>query len=423
MARGKQHLLMKQLLALAACVFFSVPAVWAQFGDSALSRRMTSDYTSKGIEFRESDNFYLNLRFRAQFRAGYFSRLDNEDKPGYEALVRRLRLRFEGFLISPKFEYKLQLAFTSRDMDLESGSPQIVRDAIVYYNPTPLWSFGLGQTKLPGNRERLNSSGELQMPDRSIANSKFTVDRDFGIFIDRDIPVGETWVLLRTAISTGEGRGNLSTDQGLAFTGRVEYLPFGKFTRGGDYFEGDLAFEPTPKLSLGFTYSKNNRATRTGGQLGRYMVSSHIPNEKLQMDMQTIMADGVLKYNGWALLAEYYDRKVYNFSVADFDSRPLDYLQFMRVGEGVAYNFQASRMLSRKDEIAFRFTDVRPHQGVKDYQYRFRTKAIGYSHYINNHKFKIQGYVGLDDRMGNSEFLDDAFRNRLNVMMQIEMGI
>ena len=37
-----------------------------------------------------------------------------------------------------------------------------------------------GQGKLPGNRERVISSGNLQQVDRSLLNSLFTIDRDFG---------------------------------------------------------------------------------------------------------------------------------------------------------------------------------------------------------------------------------------------------
>ena len=418
--------IVKLIFVLAVISFMNVTneAMAQDFQESAAdTSEVFVGFTPKGMEFKKGDDFYLNFRFRAQFRAGYLSRFDDEDEPGYEAYVRRLRLRFEGYLFSPKLEYKLQLAFANRDMDLESGSPQIIRDAIFYYKPDKNWSFGLGQTKLPGNRERLNSSGELQMPDRSIANSKFTVDRDFGFFIDRDFQIGNQFLLLRSAISTGEGRGQLTTDKGLAYTGRVEYLPLGEFTNGGDYYEGDLAFEPTPKLSMGFTYSKNFRASRTGGQLGKYLYSAYDPEEELFADMQTIMADAVLKYNGWAFLGEYYDRKVDNFSVTDFTNRPTDRITFLKIPEGTAFNLQASKMLSAKDEVAVRYTEVRPHSSLRNYQYHLRTKAIGYSHYFNNHKFKIQGYLGLDDRLGNSEYIDDPFKNRFNAMLQVELGI
>ncbi|MFT3902007.1 MAG: porin [Niabella sp.] len=410
-------------MTLSLLWLFAVDTAQAQTNDSTYNEPTTVSLTDKGLQFKKGDAFLLNMRFRAQFRAGYYSRTDDSDNQGVEAIVRRLRLRFEGYLVSPKLEYKLQLAFANKDMDLESGSPQIIRDAVFYYKPTTKWSFGLGQTKLPGNRERLNSSGELQMPDRSIANGKFTIDRDFGIFIDRDFEIGKQLLQLQGAISTGEGRGQLVSDKGLAYTGRLEYMPFGAFANGGDYFEGDLLFEQTPKLSLGFTWSKNFRAKRTGGQLDEYIYSTYDKEEELFMDMRTTMSDAVLKYNGWAVLAEYYDRKVDNFSVTDFAARPDDARIFRKVPAGKAFNIQASKMISKKDEVVMRYTEVRPHKSVSNYQYHLRTKAVGYSHYFNKHKFKIQGYVGLDDRMGKSTELNDPFENRLNAMLQIEMGI
>lgn len=390
---------------------------------AADTSKMVVGFTARGLEFKKGDDFSLNLRFRAQFRAGYFSRFDDEAEAGYEAMVRRLRLRLEGHLFSPKLEYKLQLAFANRDMDLESGSPQIIRDAIFYYLPNKNWSFGLGQTKLPGNRERLNSSGELQMPDRSIANGKFTIDRDFGFFVDRDFEIGKQFLLFRGAVSTGEGRGQLTSDKGLAYTGRVEYLPFGQFINGGDNYEGDLAFEQSPKVSIGATVSENFRAKRTGGQLGSYLHSKYDPEEELHADIRTVMADAVLKYNGWAFLGEYYNRKVDNFSVTDFTTRPDDKMIFLKIPAGEAFNLQASKMLSKKDEVALRYSEVRPQSSLREYQYHLRTKAIGYSHYFNKHKFKIQGYLGLDDRLGNSSQLDDSFRNRINAIFQVELGI
>ncbi|TXI35321.1 MAG: porin, partial [Niabella sp.] len=275
--------------------------VWAQEKQSdSLNEKTKIEITNKGIQFKKGKDFLMTFRFRTQLRAGYFSRLDESDEAGFEALVRRMRLRFEGYVGSPKLEYKLQLSFANRDMDLNSGSPQIIRDAVFYYKPGANWTFGLGQTKLPGNRERVNSSGELQMPDRSLANSKFTLDRDFGIFVDKDFIIKKQVILLKTAISTGDGRGQLFTDKGLAYTGRIEYMPFGHFKNKGDYFEGDLDFEETPKLSFGFTYSKNFGAVRSGGQLGSYLYSTYNKTEALSADIKTIIADAVLKYNGWA---------------------------------------------------------------------------------------------------------------------------
>ncbi len=413
-----------KLILFVAC-FFGGRQLKAQVAenDTTATEKTKVEFNDKGLQFKKGDDFLMTFRFRTQLRAGYFSRVDNENEPGFETIVRRMRLRFEGYLMSPELEYKIQLSFANRDMDLESGSPQVIRDAVFYYKPNRFWSFGFGHTKLPGNRERVNSSGELQMPDRSIANGKFTVDRDFGIFIDRDIEIKNQVVQLLTAVSAGEGRGNLRTDKGLSYTGRVEYMPFGYFKNKGDYFEGDLDFEETPKISFGFTYTKNFRAKRTGGQLGAYMYSAYNEKEPLSANIRTIMADAVFKYNGWAFLSEYYDRKVDEFSVTDFSLRPQDQLTFLKMPAGTALNLQGSKMVSKRDEIAVRYTEVKPHAHLAPYQYLLRTKAIGYSHYFNGHKFKVQGYIGLDDRTGRSAELDDPFENRVNAMVQLEMGI
>lgn len=413
----------KKIEVLLLAIFLSHTIVAQELHSDSLNEKTQVDFNKSGIQFKKGENFLLNFRFRTQLRAAYFSRLDDTNEPGYVAIVRRMRLRFEGHLLSPQLEYKLQLSFANRDMDLESGSPQIIRDAIFYYKPNDNWSFGLGQTKLPGNRERVNSSGELQMPDRSIANGEFTLDRDFGLFIDRKFEIKKQVIQLRTAISTGEGRGQLSSDKGLAYTGRIEYMPFGHFKNKGDYFEGDLDFEETPKISVGLTYSKNYRAARTGGQLGKYMYSTYTENELLHANIRTLIADMAFKYMGWAFLGEYYDRKVDDYSVIDFSSRPEDLITFLKMPAGTAFNLQGSKMISNKDEIAIRYTDVTPHQNLLPYQYRMVNKAVGYSHYFNKHKFKIQGYLGIDDRIGDADELDDPFKNRFNAIIQVEIGI
>ena len=380
-------------------------------------------FTKKGLEFNHGKEFNLIFRFRAQLRAGYFSRLDNEKTAAFDAQIRRLRLRFDGNLLSPKIKYKLQLAFSGRDMDVATGTPQIIKDAVLFYNPTKSLSLGMGLSTLPGSRESIVSSGELQMPDRSNANSKFGIDSDVGFFADKSFRFYNQVFAIKTAITTGEGRRQQSPQKGLSFTGRFEYLPFGEFTNKGDFVEADLDFEPKPKLSLGFTVSKNQRANRTGGQIGGYLASKYDAKQKLFVDMQTIIADMTFKYRGWSFLGEYYKRSVDNFSINDFTSQPNNREVFLTIPVGNAVSVQFGKMISKKDEISVRYTTIAPTEAVKDYQYNQKTKALGYSHYVNKHKFKIQGYVGLDDITTHSSKLTNSFKNRLNAMLQIEIGI
>ncbi|MCX7764510.1 MAG: porin [Bacteroidia bacterium] len=136
----------------------------------------------QGISIQQDSSFLLNLRFRMQNRFGYLSQLDDTTAPGYDIRVRRLRLRLDGFALSPKLSYYIQLSFAAGDQDqIEGFALNIVRDAMVYYEPTPSLYIGLGQGKLPGNRQRVISSGNLQMPERSYANQFYTLDRDVSL--------------------------------------------------------------------------------------------------------------------------------------------------------------------------------------------------------------------------------------------------
>jgi len=372
------------------------------------------DVSQNGIAFHKDSVFLLNLRFRMQNRFGYLSTIDGVDEAGFEAMVRRLRLRFDGFVLNKKIGYYIQLSFSRSDQDLTSGTiSQTVRDAMVYYNFNKNFYLGFGQSKLPGNRERVISSGNLQFPDRSIANANFTLDRDFGFFAYKTIPMGEKQILqVKTTISSGEGRGQLASNTGLAYTGRVEWLPLGTFKNLGDYSEGDLEFEKTPKLSLAATYSYNNKTTRSGGQLG-----SVLPNP---VDMKTFISDMMFKYAGWGVMGEFFLRNVDGFEYTGTND-----LAMNKIPRGTGFNVHVSRMMGKKHEVAARYAGVTPPEEYKDFQYRWRTKALGYTYYLNKHRIKFQYYFSLDDRYnpGNVPGLLHNFENRVNTMIQVELGI
>jgi hypothetical protein len=179
----------------------------------------------KGVGLTSPDSiFQFNIRFRMQNRATYIQN-DGEDG-AIDAQIRRLRLRFDGYVGNPHFIYAIQLSFAPGDVgEVKDGENiNIIRDAVVFYRPNKHWNFGFGQTKLPGNRQRVNSSGGLQLTDRSINNAKFTIDRDFGFQTHYQNEHDNKFSYnVRSAISTGEGRNSTDKpDNGLAYTGKVE---------------------------------------------------------------------------------------------------------------------------------------------------------------------------------------------------------
>ncbi|RZS98522.1 porin [Cecembia calidifontis] len=363
-----------------------------------------------GISFSKDSLFLMNFRFRMQNRAG-FNTLEGDDFQvnQFEMRVRRLRLRFDGFVGNPRLQYYIQLAFSRADLDLENALiAQPVRDAVLYYVVNENFYIGFGQAKLPGNRQRVISSGNLQFSDRSTANALYTIDRDFGLFLYQTIPSKSSSLLqLKGALTTGDGRNAPAINNGLAYTGRVEFLPFGKFLNNGDYSEGDLEFEIKPKLSIAMTYSANYKATRTGGQLGSELFAPR--------DMNTLIIDGMFKYAGWAILAEYFKRT----SPDPITVNEQGDIRFVQ--EGVGINTQISRMLDRDKEIAFRFSKATPDTSIRQFQERVDEALLGFTKYVNGHRIKLQANIGYKWLEGLSSF--ENVGNSWTGMFQVEFGI
>lgn len=372
--------------------------------------------SSNGIGVVAPDSlFSLNFRFRTQLRAGYTSvSQDNLSPSEFEARVRRMRLRFEGFMLNPKFNYYIQLSFSRGDMDwvdndnsIVNSSPNIIRDAIVIYRPNPNLAISFGQTKLPGNRQRVVSSGELQFADRSIVNSTFTIDRDFGLQMAYHNHISNFNYVLRGAVTSGEGRNSVVSDAGLAYTGRVELLPFGQFTNRGDYFEGDLEREKTPKLSVAGGYHYNVGAVRTAGTLGNDLYQNR--------NLSSFIADAVLKYNGFSLSAEYTTRN----TDAPITVNAENQQRIVYVGEGRM--IQTSYIFKNNLEIAGRYAISTPQLVIRESSLQREEMGVGLTKYLRKHRVKLQGQMFYNQSTNLS--LSNGITGNWNGMFQIELGI
>ncbi len=365
---------------------------------------------SNGISISKDSLFLLNLRFRMQNRFGINTESGNDfEIENVDFRVRRLRLRLDGYLLTPKIQYYVQLGFSRSDLDLDNGNfAQPIRDAIIYYFLTPNFYVGFGQSKLPGNRERVVSSGNLQFADRSIANGVFTLDRDFGFFAYYTLPTaGKSIFQLKGAVNTGEGRNPSPGDRGLSYTGRIEYLPFGTFKNNGDYSEGDLEFEEVPKLSLGLTYNWNENAIRARGQLGPDLLENR--------DQQVWIADAMFKYVGWGLLSEFFMRSSADPVTSDIMGNQIP------VWVGTGANVHLSKMISRKSELAFRYATVNPDHSIDELENKTDETNVGYTRYLNGHRIKIQGNIGYS--WSDDEFELEDKDNFWFMTFQVEFGI
>ena len=365
----------------------------------------------KGLGLTSPDSlFQLNIRFRMQNRVTY---IDNEDeKPAYDGQIRRLRLRFDGYVGNPKFLYALQLSFAPGDVgEVRDGENlNIIRDAVIFYRPNRNWNISFGQTKLPGNRQRVNSSGGLQLTDRTINNAKFTIDRDFGFQVHNLNEYKDKFSYnLKAAISTGEGRNVTGkADEGIAVTGKAEVFPFGAFAKDGTYFEGDIVRESTPKLMLSGAFQQNNHALRTQGQLGDNLFEPRT--------MKSVLLDAMFKYNGWAAMSSYMSRTTNGNAIT---VNPEDSLDTNYVFTGSGFDYQLSYMFPSKYEIIGRYSLQKVGEDIQAFAPDTKQYSLGVTRYIWEHSFKVQGEVTFD----TLDYLDGTSKNNWYIRFQVEIGI
>lgn len=372
-----------------------------------------SGQSSKIGKISKDSIWSYQMTGRIQLNTSFNHNLINEGQNKISFLVRRARLKFKGFVLSQNLTYKLELGLSNNDI---SGSSQFTGNAgryiiDAYFNWKVNKNFNLvfGQAKLPGNRERIISSGELQLVDRSLLNSNFNIDRDIGLQVWHEFAISKKFTVLnKLSIAQGEGRnitaGNIG---GLQYTGKIELFPFGKFDNKGSYVGSDIERTKTPKLALAFAYDFNDNAVRTRGNTGDFMFND---SGFFSSDITTFFSDLMFKYRGFSAMIEYASRDASSDISINEDGTPATDQEgnltnhFIRKGK--SYNMQMGYLIGEKWEVAGRYTNVNfvpfTNQIKNQKQY-----TLGLSKYLMKHKVKIQSDVSLfsvDRKLDNFQF-------------------
>ena len=345
----------------------------------------------KGLEIASVDgDFKLQTRLRAQFL--YQTDMPAADDAEHYFMIRRARLQFSGNMWDKRNKFKVEFAVSPRDVSNEAvdfNGDDI--DDSNYLKTSPLLDWyqeftylrdlriRVGQYKVPFSRQRVISSGNLQLVDRSAAaNAEFTVDRDLGLdFRSKDL-FGLDLFKYYAGVYIGEGRNTSNKtvgagDQGLMYIGRIEILPFGSFA---DYSEADFERSSTPGLSIGAAYAYIGDAPKTRGILG-----STIQDDVWNYHNMT--GDIMFKVAGFSLLSEAFMRQ----GEADSGAATSDGWGAMvqggyllpRTATEIVGRYGLNRRLGTETESIFS-------EG-------FNEVGGGVGHYFAHHPFKIQGDV------------------------------
>lgn len=378
---------MKKVLVVAAMVIAALGASFAQ--ESNVSAKV-----GKGIQFKtEDDLFYLKFGTRFQSRWDFNNTLSSSsEEAAFEnkAWVKRARLKFDGYFLNKNLVYKIEY-------DLAGG---YVRDALFKYkkNSFELW---FGQGKLPGNRERIVSSGNLQMVDRSLYNKYYNIDRDAGVQLHHKFKLGNAIVYDRWAVSSGDGIRSNSYSPGVSLTGKLEVLPLGEFMSKGHYKSADLSREKSAKIAIACFTNYNVDATKDRGQVGDVIGG--------EADLLSIGGDFILKYRGYSLMVEAGSRTVTddNEFIYDDNGNVVDVYY-----TGFGGNVQTGYVFKNNLEVSGRYSFTNPNETAYNSDITDYTFAV--SRYFIGNNFKLQGDVTFREQPG----MQDQVMTRLQMEFQ-----
>ena len=256
-----------------------------------------------GLTFTSKNKrFELATRLRAQFRYT----LENEDEAAdttHGLSIRRARLQFKGHVFNEHNRFKTELALSPRDMGFDGVVTHRTPILDWYFDFTYLRDFTIriGQYKVPYSRQRVVSSGDLQLVDRSLANGEFNLDRDIGFDIRSKDFLGLDKLRYYAGVYFGEGRDQYRPSNfDMFYLARVEVLPFGMFK---DYKEADFERSLRPRLSLGAAYAFVDGAVGNRGILGS------TPSDGGTTDYHNVTADAVFMIGGFSAFGDVYYRQ------------------------------------------------------------------------------------------------------------------
>lgn len=330
--------------------------------------RVTAEF-GRGVSFvSEDDSLSLTLRGRIQSRFSHAEEL----RPGTRTdgfQIRRMRLTLEGHALTRELRYRIQLAFSNLDQEPDLRTP--LRDAFVTWTPSRDVGFWVGQGKVSFDRQRMVSSGNLQLVDRSIVTGELNLDRDVGVQIrSKDLFGLGGRIGYQLGLFGGDGRNRIATAAGLLYVARVELRPLGAFE---DEVEADIDRTPSPKLTVALAGAYNADSNRA-----RSTFEAVLPG---RTDYRHAAADMIFKWAGFSLQSEVMYRRAVAARVGPEGQEVL-------TRSGWGWFAQAGYMVTDHLEVAGRYGDLMPIG--ESALTRQREAGGGLSWYFDGHDLKLQ---------------------------------
>jgi len=311
--------------------------------------------------------------------------------------VKRSFFIIGGKAVKQKVSFLVQTDFSARNP---------LMDAWVAYHPYSWLTITGGQKQnFVNNREMLYREDRLQFTDRSLSSQTFSrTGREFGLFVETKF--GEKiGIAPKFSITSGDGRNSFGTDSrdvdygGLKFGGRLDLYPLGYFAPGNDLYTADLKHEEKFKVLVGSAASRNIGASDAVGE-GHGNFFLYNIDGKIQLpNYNKIVADVLMKYQGFSLLLEYTNTTANGLDLLFLEETAATILAPTQISEFLILGNSFTGQLGYVTKSGFGF-DLRYDQATPEFGQNsnsllseFNSYTFGFSKYFNENNLKIQAAI------------------------------
>ncbi len=252
----------------------------------------------KGFYLQTHDGkFSMKTNGRIQVRHTFEDFDRKEDESSFR--LRRARIKWTGHAYRD-FKYKIELALKSTGSKDGSKSVELI-DWWADYTRYPFSKIRFGQWKVPFNRQRVVSSENLQLIDRSAANAEFALNRQIGVqsfgkLFDKKL---EYYFGFFNGNNRNESRND---NNGHMFILRTSYNLLGGYGKGISEVESDIAYSETPLAHISGAIAFDSTEDVTIDLEGLGAVTAP------ETDRTSLVAESGFKYKGLSVIGEYYWR-------------------------------------------------------------------------------------------------------------------
>jgi phosphate-selective porin len=290
----------------AAAFFLAAPSAVEQArAEEAGPAGIEAEYGPRGLEVTSADGrFSAWFGLRAQLLLSYPFRDDPREPEDFDLAdratleIRRARFKSGGHAYQKWLDYFFEYEIlNSRLLDLRFTLKQ--REDI---------QLRVGQWKPEYNRERRDSSGELQFADRSIVTYPFTIDRQPGAMLMGRLWSGRPYDS-HYYVGAFSGAGTLHFDN----EGQPMWLArwqWNLFGRELPFTESDLQRRKQPHASLAAAALGNRSRYTRFSQSGGGALPGFPDTTAERYDVSQSLAEAALHWRGFSLQGEYHWKKI-----------------------------------------------------------------------------------------------------------------